>query len=169
MTGGLLQLSPQAAAWAIFVLAAPLLVAAAVWDLRRMRIPNWLNGALVLVFLALAVAGLPPVEIAWRLAGGALVLAAGFAVFALGRMGGGDVKMLAACALYVPLHHAGLVLQLLALALALGLGAIHLGRMATKGRETDWRSLRKGARFPMGVSISAAILVYLGAVAALAG
>ncbi|WP_339947732.1 prepilin peptidase [uncultured Albimonas sp.] len=163
----LLELTRAEAAWTTVLCAAPLLVAAAVWDLRRMRIPNWLNGGLVAIFLALGLAILPPEEIAWRVAGGLLVLVVGFAFFTFGRMGGGDVKMLAACALYVPLHHAGTVLQLLALALALGLGAIHLARLALRGRETEWRSLRKGARFPMGLSISAAMLAYLGVLAAL--
>ncbi len=164
---GLVELTPAEAAWATALCTAPLLVAAAIWDLRRMRIPNWLNGGLVLIFVALGLAGLPLEEIAWRFAGGLLVLVVGFAFFSFGRMGGGDVKMLAACALFVPLHHAGMVLQLLALGLALGLAAIHLARAALGGRETDWRSLRKGARFPMGLSISGAMLAYFGFLVAL--
>ncbi|MDF2234430.1 prepilin peptidase [Albimonas sp. CAU 1670] len=164
---GLLELTPRAAAWAALLCTAPLLIAAAVWDLRRMRIPNWLNGGLALIFLAFGLASLPLEEVAWRAAGGLLVLVVGFGFFSLGRMGGGDVKMLAACALYVPLHHAGLVLQMLALALALGLAAIHIARAALGGRETSWRSLRKGARFPMGLSIAAAMLGYFGFIAAM--
>ena len=157
---GLFEATPLQAAWATLLCTAPLLVAAAVWDLRRMRIPNWLNGGLALMFVALGLASLPLEEIAWRFAGARLVLVVGFAFFSFGRMGGGDVKMLAACALYVPLHHAGMVLQLLALGLALGLAAIHLGLALVGERETQWRALRKGARFPMGLSIAGAMLAY---------
>ena len=164
--GGFLIDDPQIAAWISLIAAGPLLLLGALYDLRQMRIPNWLNGALALVFLATALAVHPLEEIGWRIAGALLVLVVGFGFFSLGRMGGGDVKMLAACALFVPVVHAGLVLQLLAVGLALGLGLIHLGRLAVGGRETRWRGLRKGARFPMGVAIGGAMTAYLGLVAA---
>ncbi len=167
--GGFLIDDPAVAAGRARAGAGPLLLLAGLYDLRQMRIPNWLNGALGLVFLATALAVHPLPEIGWRIAGALLVLVVGFGFFSLGRMGGGDVKMLAACALFVPAIHAGLVLQLLAVALAVGLGAIHLGRLAIGERPTEWRSLRKGARFPMGVSIAGATIAYLALAAWFSG
>ena len=80
------------------------LVAAAALDWRSRIIPNWLNGAIALGAIPFWIAtgvGLWP--------GAALhiaVAAAVFAVFALAfhfaLMGGGDVKMLAAIALWLP-------------------------------------------------------------------
>lgn len=158
--GGFLALDPAVAAWAALALAGPPIAACGLWDLRRMRIPNWLNGVIAALFLPVGLALLPPEAVAWRYAAGFGVLALGFALFALGRMGGGDVKMLAACTPWVAPVHAPLVLQLLAVALIAGLALVMGARALLRGRETSWRSLRRGARFPMGVSIAAAMLVY---------
>jgi prepilin peptidase CpaA len=158
--GGLFGPAPEAAGWLALGLAGPLLLAAMVWDLRRMRIPNGLNGALALLFLPLGLAFLPLEAVAWRYAAGLAVLALGYALFALGKMGGGDVKMLAACAPWVAPAQAPLALQLLALALLAGLALVYPLRRLLRGR-TSWRGLRRGARFPMGLSIGAAMLALL--------
>lgn len=89
--------------------AAGLLIAAAVSDLRRYIIPNWLCATLALL-------AIPYWLITWKLGGGDLVWTLGvqtgqaFVVFALlallfmfGVMGGGDVKLMAALALWLPL------------------------------------------------------------------
>ncbi len=69
-----------------------------VGDARRYIIPNWLNLAIVGLFiLAWPLLGIAP----WSgLAAASLVLLVGFGIFALGLMGGGDVKLLAACTLW---------------------------------------------------------------------
>jgi prepilin peptidase CpaA len=126
-----------------------------------MRIPNRLNGFIAALFLPVGLAFLPPEAVAWRYGVGLAVLVAGFALFALNRMGGGDVKMLAACAPWVAPGHAPAALQLLALALILGLGVVLGLRFLLRGRRTAWRGLRRGQRFPMGVSIAGAMLGYL--------
>lgn len=80
--------------------AAPLMVAA-LWDVATFRIPNMLN----LVFLALfpIAALLSPQSLAWlwHFTAFGIVLAAGFVLFSLRLLGGGDVKMLAVAALWV--------------------------------------------------------------------
>ena len=166
IAGGIID--PAAAGWLILAAAGPLALLAAFWDLRRMRIPNWLNGALALLFLPLAAVTLPPETILWRVAGAALVLAIGLAFFAIRKMGGGDVKMLAAAALYIPAEQAGMALQLLSLTLIIGLGAVLMTRKALSDPENSWRSLRPGARFPMGVSIGAALIAHLALAAGMA-
>lgn len=82
---------------------AAALIAAALYDLRTLEIPNWLSLLLVLAFVVAGLAGAPPVV--GRLAGlglglstGVAVLIGGVVLFRLGLLGGGDVKLLAAAA-----------------------------------------------------------------------
>jgi prepilin peptidase CpaA len=90
--------------WLCLVLLAALMVAAAVGDWRRFTIPNRLNIAVAALALPYwLTAGVP----LWPLLGWQLALAlAAFALFALafraGAMGGGDVKLFAALALWFP-------------------------------------------------------------------
>lgn len=80
------------------------LAIAAFTDLRRRQIDNWLNGALVLTaplyWWASGLALWPGVALQVGVAVAVLVLFA--AVFARGGMGGGDVKLLFALALWLP-------------------------------------------------------------------
>ena len=71
-------------------------VVAAMWDLKSRRIPNILTfGSAAAAFLAHAyVAGLPGAG--WSIAGWLVGVAFFFPFFALGGMGAGDVKLLAA-------------------------------------------------------------------------
>lgn len=80
------------------------LVTAAITDLRRRQIDNWLNAAIALAaplyWWASGLSLWPGVAIQ---IGMMLVMLFGFAlVFARGGMGGGDVKLLAALALWLP-------------------------------------------------------------------
>jgi prepilin peptidase CpaA len=91
---------------------ALMLALAAAGDLRRREIPNWLNGAIALLAVpfwwSLGYSLWP--DMAQQL-GVALGLFALFALlFNFGFMGGGDVKMIGALALWLP---AGAVLNLL--------------------------------------------------------
>jgi len=71
-------------------------------DARSLRIPNWVSLALLALFIPTAlVAGLALESVAWHLACGVAVLILGIVLFAFGLFGGGDAKLLAACALWV--------------------------------------------------------------------
>ena len=106
--------------WLFIALLAAALVVAAVGDWRTRIIPNRLNAAIALLAIPFWWSiGLP----LWP--GVALQLALGAAVFALfaiafrfGAMGGGDVKMAAALALWLPL--AGVVKLLVIMSIAGG-------------------------------------------------
>jgi prepilin peptidase CpaA len=93
-------------------LLALLLVAAAISDLRSRSIANWLNAAIALGAIPFWFAiGLDPWPAMAIQLGLALATFALFAIFfALGAMGGGDVKMIAALALWLP---AGLLIDVL--------------------------------------------------------
>jgi prepilin peptidase CpaA len=161
VTADAFALGPAGAAWLALALAGPLAALGGLWDLRRMRIPNWLNAALALLFVPVAALTLPLEAALWRVAVAAGVLLAGYALFVAGRMGGGDVKMLAAAALWIPPAQAGGAMFLLSVALLAGL-ALVLGARRFTAPDTPWRGLRRHARrFPMGVSIGAALVAHL--------
>ncbi len=83
-----------------------LMILAAISDMLTMTIPNWISIAISGAFLVAApLSGLPWMELLSHLAAGAIVLVAGFVLFAFGAFGGGDAKLLAAGALWVGLDY----------------------------------------------------------------
>ncbi len=96
MTGGIVTLAPAA-------LLAAMLVVAAASDLRARIIPNRLNLAIAvtapLAWMGGGLALWP--DIAWQVAAAAAVFAAFAALFFIGGIGGGDVKLIGALALWI--------------------------------------------------------------------
>ncbi|HYL32057.1 MAG TPA: prepilin peptidase [Stellaceae bacterium] len=86
------------AALAVYVVA---LVMAGVSDFRTLRIPNWLTGALALAFPIATLATGQSIDWLSHVGAGLAVFAAAAVLFAFRLMGGGDVKLLAATALWV--------------------------------------------------------------------
>lgn len=129
-------------------LAIALLIAAFT-DLRRRQIDNWLTAAIALgAPLFWWSSGLALVDIGWQLAIALLAFAVCAALFAMRAMGGGDVKLLTALALWMqPVWFAQLVvvMSLLGGALTIGFGAWHF----LKRREGR-------VAVPYGIAISAA-------------
>lgn len=93
-------------AQAIIFVVFPLCMAiAACSDFLTMTIPNRVSAILLGAFLIAApLAGLGLSAIAIHLAAGLLVFSVGFALFALNVMGGGDVKVLSASAIWFGLN-----------------------------------------------------------------
>ncbi len=86
----------------IFVVFPFCMVFAAVSDTLSMTIANRVPLLLVAVFLVAApLTGMDWIAYGWHLAAGALVLVITFGLFALGGMGGGDAKLLAASAVWM--------------------------------------------------------------------
>jgi len=80
------------------LILAGLLIYAALSDLLRFIIPNWLN----LTILAFGIIyQIIYGDIVLALGAGAIVLTIGFVLFAIRALGGGDVKLLAATAVWV--------------------------------------------------------------------
>ncbi len=139
----------------VAVLAAMLIVAAT-GDLRSRRIPNWLNLAIAVTAIPFWwMSGLslwPDVAIQIGIAAGVFVFFA--LLFQLGMMGGGDVKLLAALGLWLPL--ASVVKLLVIMSLAGGvLTLIFMARKrrANAGGETE---------VPYGVAIAFAGMWLIG-------
>lgn len=94
MLGGLIS-------YALLAALATALLVAAVTDLRRREIENWLNAAIALSApLYWLAAGLDWVTVLFQIILAVLTFMAACALFALRQMGGGDVKLLTALALW---------------------------------------------------------------------
>ena len=78
-----------------------LLGLAALTDLQEYRIPNTVNLAIVALFPVFALLPGSGVDIVGSLILAAVVLAVGTGLFALGVMGGGDVKLITAVSLWI--------------------------------------------------------------------
>ena len=101
----------------LLVALAAMLLAACWCDLKARTIPNWLNLAVALLAIpfwwSLGLTLWP--DVALQLGVAALVFGLFAIAFAIGAMGGGDVKLVAAIALWLPadvgdrpaLHHVG--------------------------------------------------------------
>jgi prepilin peptidase CpaA len=87
--------------YALLAALATALLIAAVTDLRRREINNWLTASIALAaplwWLAM---GMGPMAIAFQLALAAVTFVVACLLFATGQMGGGDVKLLGALALW---------------------------------------------------------------------
>ncbi|HEX8481471.1 MAG TPA: prepilin peptidase [Allosphingosinicella sp.] len=109
-----------ALSWFFIALLAAALLLAAVGDWRSRIIPNWLNGTIALLAIpfwwSAGVTPWPGVALHVGLA--AIVFALFAIAFRFGAMGGGDVKMAAALALWLPL--AGVVKLLVIMSIAGG-------------------------------------------------
>lgn len=82
-----------------------LLAIAAGWDVASYTIPNLIPAGLLVTFALFAFAsGMTPAMLGWHMLAGGLGLAAGFALFAFGVIGGGDAKLFACVALMFGFH-----------------------------------------------------------------
>ena len=142
--------------YALLAALAIALLWAAVTDLRSRTIANWLNAAIALgaplFWLASGLALWPDIGMQIGVAVAAFALLA--ALFAVGAMGGGDVKLLTALALWVPPM---LFVQLLILMALLGgvltivMGGWHIARRR-----------RERLAIPYGLAIACAGLWVMG-------
>ena len=154
-----MNLVPGAPTWLLALLFAAI-IAAAVEDFVRLRISNvTCLVVLVTALIAMALQGFS-LDLWQNAAVFAVLLAAGTPLFASGKMGGGDVKLLACLGLWVNIS-AGV--WLLATSLIAG-GVLALIYIAVR----HWRSARSGEKYtskgiPYGVAIAAgASLVFAG-------
>ena len=132
-------------------LAIALLVAAFT-DIRRRQIDNWLNGAIAAaapVYWWASGLSLWP-DVAWQVGVAFITLVVLAVLFAMRAMGGGDVKLLAALALWIqPLWFVRL---LIGMALIGGLLTLVLGTWHVMRRRKERLAV------PYGVAISSAAL-----------
>lgn len=125
------------------------LLYAAISDFRHRRIDNWLNAAIALgAPLFWLASGMGLIDVAWQLGLAVITFAVLAGLFALRMMGGGDVKLLTALALWIKPQ---LFMQLLiVMALAGGLLTILFGCWHVMRRRRDKIAI------PYGIAISGA-------------
>jgi prepilin peptidase CpaA len=137
-----------------------LLLLAALEDVWRLQINDWLSGAVALsAFIALAMDG-AAMELWQNFLLFVFVLGLGTLLFARGWMGGGDAKVLAASALWFDLDQGWKML--VAVAIAGGLEAIFIMLLRLLPWPEIWRgqiaALRRGEDLPYGVAIAAGVI-----------
>lgn len=147
---------------------APLLIAVAVSDLRRLRIPNSYCLSAVALFAASAVAGLAP-DYALRIAVAVSVLVLGFVAYCLKLFGGGDVKFMAALLLFVPVDSLQVYAFVFSAAMVAGIAAFLSLKRLPAAAALNWRSMAPGRQMPMGVPIALSGLLHPFAVMQLSG
>ena len=153
-----MTLLASAPGWLAALLFLLLLLAAAE-DLWRLQIDDWLSGAIAAcAFLALAIDG-PAAGIWQNLLLFILVLGLGTLFFVRDWMGGGDVKLLAASALWFDLGRGWKML--VAVAIAGGLEALLIMLLRLIPWPQSWRAnlavLRPGEAMPYGAAIAAGV------------
>ena len=140
---------------ALLVACGLLLVSAGIEDVRIREIANWKNAAIALLApLWWWSIGMPVwPDMAIQLALAAIVFAIFVGAFALGQMGGGDVKLIGAVALWLPFT----ALTQMLVAMSLIGGGLTLAMLI----EHRWRRNRSPIEIPYGVAIAAAALFAL--------
>lgn len=133
-------------------------------DLLTMTIPNRVSLLLVAAFVVTAAAfGLSSEAIMMHALAGGIVLVAGFILFAVGGIGGGDAKLLAAAALWIGMDQLVMFLGyvtifggLLAMAVLMYRRMPHLG---THAPAWALNLHRTGGGIPYGMAIAASALM----------
>ena len=158
-----MNLAVEAPQW-LALLFTVLLLAAAAEDAVRLRISN-ITVLLAIVAAVIAAIVVGPTLALWQnLAVFAALLAVGTPMFAAGKLGGGDVKLLAALGLWFNLK--GALWMLLDVVLAGGVLAILIIALRSLGWSEKIRRrvvlLRPGGGIPYGVAIAAGALIAMG-------
>lgn len=153
-----MTLIASAPGWLASILFLQLLVAA-LEDLWRLQIEDWLSAGVALgAFVAVAVGG--PVGSLWQnLLLSLVVLGVGMILFQRGWMGGGDIKLLAACSLWFDLDQGWKML--VAVAIAGGLETLLVMLLRALPWPPSLRNrflvLKRGEDIPYGVAIAAGV------------
>ena len=156
------------ALWVAFALMLPLMIITGWSDLKHLKISNKLVLAVLAVFVATGLWGLPLETFLWRVGQGFVVLLIAFTMFQMGAIGGGDAKMASALTPFIAGAGAFFVLIIYTFTTIVLLVILRLLMQAYRDRETGWaavdqykRSARKRV-FPMGLIFAITITVYLG-------
>jgi len=144
-----------------------LLILAGGWDLASFTIPNFIQAGLIFSFIAFAlVVGLSMPIAASHLLAGFIGLAAGFTLFSLGYIGGGDAKLFACIALWLGLQDLllyTLIASILGGGLTLGIMGLRKFPLPELFARKNWLAKLHDAKsgIPYGVALAAGLFVIL--------
>jgi prepilin peptidase CpaA len=148
----------------LLVPVLPIAIWAAVSDLKRMKIPNKAVLALAAVWPLVGWLAVPTwTAWFWGFALMAIVLVAGYLLYATGTFGAGDAKYAAAMA---PVFVGTGISWILLLIAACMVGALVTHRImraipAVRAMTPDWHSWTQRRYFPLGFAMSGIVVFYL--------
>jgi len=157
-----MEMTTQQVLW-LLLPALPVALWVAWSDLKYMKITNRAVMVMGGIFLVSGLIALPLDVYGWRLINLVVVLAAGFVANALRLVGGGDAKYAAAIAPYFASAELGRIMILFAVMLLAALVVHRTARRIAwlRNLTPDWKSWQAGKDFPMGLALSATLVVYL--------
>ena len=156
------------ALWVALAAMIPLMLAAAIQDLRELKISNYIVLGVVGVFIVTGLWGLPTEIFLWRFGQGVVMLIIGFLVFTTGVVGGADAKMAAALAPFIVPEDVVAVVVLYAITTFVMLMVLRLVMALNRHEATGWRAIDQQTepamkrKFPMGLIFGVTIVIYLG-------
>ncbi|MEM8792781.1 MAG: prepilin peptidase [Pseudomonadota bacterium] len=145
------------------VALVPLMVATAYFDLKYLKIPNWIVLCIFGTFLVTGLWGLPLETYLWRIGYAVGVLFCGFLLFTFGhgKIGGGDMKLIAALVPFFVPRDIPSLLMLLALISIVGIIIHRIIYARRRGQDIGWEALDQRIYFPVGLLIGIVMCVYL--------
>jgi len=157
----MMTITANAAAW-FLPFVVPICLYVMYTDLSRMKITNMANLALLAVFVVIGLFVMPFEDYLWRLAGMVIVLVVGVVLNAVGVMGAGDSKFIAAAAPFIALGDLTVLAVLFVIMLFAAI-AVHRTARATPLRNLapHWASWEQGKKFPMGLALGPTLITYL--------
>lgn len=138
-------------------------------DMTRYMIPNWLVGSLLMIYPIMLYVAPAPVDWQGALTGMAICFVTGYLLFLKRWMGGGDIKLIVACSLWVGLVHLVDFLFLMTVigglfSLLLLAGRKILAAMLVEDKRARLpRLLQVDAPVPYGVAIAGSFLYMMWA------
>ncbi len=149
-------------------------MAAVLWfDLTRYIIPNWLTGSMLVLYPVAVFMAPVPVDWKYALLGMLITFVVGYIAFARRWMGGGDIKLIVVCSLWMGFSRLVDFVFMVALLGGVFSVAVYVLRklpVVLKKAGTLPRILRDGEPIPYGVAIAIAFLImmWMGNVSVLA-
>ncbi|MCV3272877.1 prepilin peptidase [Roseobacter sinensis] len=150
-------------AWWFLPFVLPICFYVAFTDLSRMKITNQTVVVLALVFVVVGPFAMPDLETyLWRLVQLGIMLVLGVLLNAIGAMGAGDAKFIAAAAPFVAAADIRLIMALLAASLLAAFVTHRIARATPLRRlAPHWASWDQGKKFPMGLALGMTLSLYL--------
>ena len=151
------------AAVVLLLTALPFAFIAAWSDLKSMIISNRLNLCLAGAFLVVGILVLPLGDYGYRVAIGVGLLVFGFVLNAIGVIGGGDAKYIAAFGPFIAPRDWPEFLMILGVMGVSALVALSIAKRIPAYRRAagHWKSTDAGRHFPYGLALSGALILYL--------
>ncbi|EBA18534.1 hypothetical protein RSK20926_12464 [Roseobacter sp. SK209-2-6] len=152
----------KAALWFLpFVL--PLCYAAALTDLRGMRIPNWINDSLAAVYVLVGLFVMPTwADYGWQLLHLPIGIAFGFLFYSSGMIGAGDAKFAGAAAPFIAFSDLPALMTIFCANLLAAFATHRLVKHTGLRRlAPGWKSWNTGSKFPMGLCLGATLSIYM--------